>query len=65
MFKKYALHTGIVPLIISKNNTEIAVNVLLIRNTLVAPGFLEPVVLGSGKPKNRHIKIALEIEPIK
>ena len=65
IFKKYAPHTGIVPLRISKNNTVAAASLLLIRKTLVAPGFFEPVVRGSGKPKNLHTNIALEIEPIK
>jgi hypothetical protein len=32
---------------------------------LVAPGFLEPLVLGSGRPTILQIIIALEIEPSK
>ena len=54
-----------VPFRISKINTEAAVALLLMRNTLVAPGLFDPVVLGSGKLRHLHIKMALEIEPIK
>lgn len=49
----------------SKISTAAATNLLLMRNTFVAPGFLEPVARGSGKFNNLQSKMALEIEPTK
>ena len=49
----------------SKISTDAAVNLLLIRSTLVAPGLREPTVLGSGNRSILQINIALDIEPIK
>ena len=63
--KKYAPQTGMVPLRISKTNTSAAIYLLLIRNTLVAPGLFDPIERGSGSFNSLHNKIALEIEPTK
>lgn len=38
---------------------------LFILRTFVVPGFLEPILRGSGSLLNLQIKIALEIDPQK
>ena len=50
---------------ISNKRTKTANFLPPIRSTFVAPGFLEPSVLGSGRLKILQIIMALEIEPTK
>jgi len=57
--------TGKAPFKPSKKRTNAAIFLPPIRRTFVAPGFLEPFVLGSGSPAILQIIIALEIEPSK
>jgi hypothetical protein len=57
--------TGIAPFKPSKVRTNAAIFFPPSLRTLVAPGFFEPWVLGSGMPKTLQIITALDIEPIK
>lgn len=60
-----AAMTGRNPLSRSPNKTITAAFLPPIRKIFVAPGFFEPCVLGSGRPKILHIMMALEKEPIR
>ena len=61
--KTTAINVGIKPLRVSPNKVIKANFLPPILKTLVTPGFLEPVTLGSSSPANLHTIIALEIEP--
>ena len=62
---RLAKTTGINPLSMSANNTIDAYFLPDSRNTLVAPGFLEPAVRGSGKSKIRLTMTAEHTDPSK
>ena len=57
--------TGVAPYKPSKVRTNAAIFFPPNLRTLVAPGFFEPCVLGSGMPKILQKITALDIEPIK
>lgn len=63
--KIFANATGSAPFKISPKSTHAAVAFPPMRNILVAPGFFDPDVRGSGKPFKRHIIIALEMDPMR
>ena len=60
-----AINTGKIALSPSPSSVANAADLLPNRSTLVVPGFLEPVVRGSGSLHSLQITIALEIEPNK
>ena len=65
---RLTINTGTKPFKLSPNNVIAAAifpDFPPILNTLVAPGFFEPRVLGSGNPITRQVIIAEEIEPIR
>lgn len=58
-----ATNTGNNPFKISPSKTKIAAFLPPERSTFVVPGFLEPIVLGSGKFSNLLTITALDMEP--
>ena len=54
-----------VPFKASPKSVNKAANFFPVRNTFVAPGFLEPIVRGSGKEKRWLIKIPNEMAPMR
>ena len=57
--------TGMNPLSKSPNNVIAAANLLPLLITFVAPGFIEPKLLGSGKLNNFEVMIAKGTDPIR
>lgn len=64
-FSSIAIKIGIIPLATSPRRVATAASFPAARNTLVVPGFCEPVERGSSSPNMRQINIAEEIDPIK
>ena len=60
-----AIRTGIRPLSMSPMRVIMAAFFPAMRNTLVAPGLFEPCDLGSGRPNNLHVMIAVDTDPSK
>jgi hypothetical protein len=64
-FKDNAIPTTNVAFSISPSNVKTAAYLLPVRKTLVAPGFFEPIALGSVILKILLASMPKDIEPIK
>lgn len=62
-FIETAIAVGSKPFSISPNNVNPAAFLLPIRSTLVAPGFFDPVLRGSGRLISLQVIMAADTEP--